>query len=68
MPSKLRFAYPGAIYLVLNGGGQRGDIFKGGSDRHILLSCFNQARPRLGNSEGRADQRATKRLGYIYAK
>ena len=46
MSRKLRFEYPGAMYHVLNRGGQREDIFQDNADRQRLVH-LNPVRAKL---------------------
>ena len=40
---KLRIEYPGAMYHVMNGGDQRGDIFRDDEDRQRFLTTLGEA-------------------------
>ena len=43
MSRKLRIAYPGAMYHVMNRGDQREDIFRDYEDRQKFLSTLGEA-------------------------
>ena len=43
MSRKLRIEYPGAMYHVMNRGGQREDIFRDDHDRQKFLSTLGEA-------------------------